>query len=101
VATSDEIRLMAFYLKPNCIEFSLETLLSTSDEIRIITNDLQHNCVEYGLKTYLTPNEKVNLALMNKVLKHVSHQAIKFVHYHSIYFLSVPNMGLKLTCTKL
>jgi len=47
-ATSDEIRLMAFYLKQKCIDVSLETLLSKSDEIRIITNDLQLNFAEYG-----------------------------------------------------
>jgi len=56
-ATSDEIRLMAFYLKPNCIDVSLETCLSRIYEIRIITNDLQHNCAEYGLQTWLTQTE--------------------------------------------
>ena len=39
-ATSDEIRLMAFYLNPDIIVVSLKTSLSTSDEIRIITNVL-------------------------------------------------------------
>jgi len=42
---------MAFHLNPNCIDVSLETLLSTSDEIRLITNDLQINCCEDLLKT--------------------------------------------------
>jgi hypothetical protein len=37
--TSDEIHLMGFYLKQNCIDVSLNTLLSKSNEIRIITND--------------------------------------------------------------
>ena len=36
-STSDQIRLMAFYLHTNV---SLETRLSISDEIGIITNDL-------------------------------------------------------------
>jgi len=35
---------------------------------------------------------------MNKAWKHVSLQVI-FVYWHSTYILSVPNMGVKLTCT--
>jgi len=49
--TKDEISLMAFHPNPNCIDVSLETLLSTSDEIRIITNDLPLNCCEDVLHT--------------------------------------------------
>jgi len=47
---------MAFHLNPNCIDVSLETLLSTTDKIRIITNKLQHNCCEDVLKTWLNCN---------------------------------------------
>jgi len=37
---------------------------------------------------------------MNKSWKHVSLQVMTFVYWHSTYILSVPNMGVKLTCTK-
>jgi len=50
-ATSDEIRLMAFYLNPNIIVISLKTCLSTSDEIRIITNVLCLNCTQNEIQT--------------------------------------------------
>ena len=50
-ATSDEIRLMAFYLNPNIIVISLKTCLSTSDEIRIITKVLCLNCTENEIQT--------------------------------------------------
>jgi len=43
-ATKEKISLTAFHPNPNCIDVSLEKLLSTSDEIRIITNDLPLNC---------------------------------------------------------
>jgi len=39
-STSDQIRLMAFYLHTDVIEVSLETIHSISDKIDIITNDL-------------------------------------------------------------
>ena len=39
-ATSDEIRLMAFYLHTDVIDVGLETIHSISDKICIITNDL-------------------------------------------------------------
>ena len=39
-STSDQIRLMAFYLHTDVIDVSFETILSISDEIGIITNDL-------------------------------------------------------------
>ena len=52
----DEDSWMAFHLNPNCIDVSLEKLLSTSDDIRIITNDLQLNCCEDVLKTWLNCN---------------------------------------------
>jgi len=54
-ATSDKIRLMAFYLNPDFIDVSLKTWLSTSDEIRIITKDLCLNCTENKLQTRLSP----------------------------------------------
>jgi len=38
-ATSDEMLLITFYLKQNCIGVSLTTLPSKSPEILIITND--------------------------------------------------------------
>jgi len=38
--TSDQIRLMAFYLHTDVIDVSLETIHSISDKIGIITNDL-------------------------------------------------------------
>jgi len=50
-ATSDEIRLMTFYLNPNIIVVSLKTCLSTSDEIRIITKVLCLNCTENEIQT--------------------------------------------------
>ena len=62
VATSFEIRLMAFSLTSNCIDFRLQTLLSRRDAIRIITNDMQRNCAEYGYKLNL-------LQLNSSVLK--------------------------------
>jgi len=39
-STSDQTRLMAFYLHTDVIDVSLETILSISDETGIITNDL-------------------------------------------------------------
>ena len=39
-STSDQIRLMAFYLHTDVIRVGLETIHSISDEICIITNDL-------------------------------------------------------------
>ena len=39
-STSDQIRLMAFYLHTDVIDVGLETILSISDKIGIITNDL-------------------------------------------------------------
>jgi len=39
-STSDQIRLMAFYLHTDVIDVSLETIYSISDKIGIITNDL-------------------------------------------------------------
>jgi len=45
-ATSDEIRLIAYYLNPDFIDVSLKTWVSTSDEIGIITEDLCLNCTE-------------------------------------------------------
>ena len=45
-ATSDEIRLMAFYLNPDFINVSQKTLVSISVEIRRITKDLCLNCTE-------------------------------------------------------
>jgi hypothetical protein len=39
-STSDQIRLMAFYLHTDVIDVSLETILSISNETGIITNDL-------------------------------------------------------------
>jgi len=38
--TSDQIRLMAFYLHTDVKDVSLETILAISDKIGIITNDL-------------------------------------------------------------
>ena len=55
VATSDEIRLMAFYLNPDFIDVSLKTWLSTSDEIRIITKALCLNCTQNELQTWVSP----------------------------------------------
>jgi len=45
-ATSDEIRLMAFYLNPGFINVSKKTWVSTSVEIRRITKDSCLNCTE-------------------------------------------------------
>jgi len=39
-STSHQIRLMAFYLRTDVIDVSLETIHSISDEVGIITNDL-------------------------------------------------------------
>jgi len=39
-STSDQIRLMAFYLHTDVIDVNLETIHSISDENGIITNDL-------------------------------------------------------------
>ena len=39
-STSDQIRLMAFYLHTDVIDVGLETIHSISDKICIITNDL-------------------------------------------------------------
>jgi len=39
-STSDQTRLMAFYLHTDVKDVSLETILSISDEFSIITNDL-------------------------------------------------------------
>jgi len=39
-STSDQIRLMAFYLLTDVIDVGLETILSISDKICIIMNDL-------------------------------------------------------------
>ena len=39
-STSDQIRLMAFYLHTDVINVSLETIHSISDKIGLITNDL-------------------------------------------------------------
>ena len=39
-STSDQIRLMAFYLHTDVIDVGLETIHSISDKIGIITNDL-------------------------------------------------------------
>ena len=39
-STSDQIRLMAFYLHTDIIVVGLETIHSISDKICIITNDL-------------------------------------------------------------
>ena len=50
-ATSDEIRLMAFYLNPDFINVSLKTLLSTRVEILIIMKFLCLNCTENELQT--------------------------------------------------
>ena len=49
-ATSDEIRLKAFYLNPDFIVVGLKTSLSTSDEIGLITYDLCLNCTENELQ---------------------------------------------------
>ena len=39
-STSDQIRLIAFYLHTDVIDVNLETIHSMSDKICIITNDL-------------------------------------------------------------
>jgi len=39
-STSDQIRLIAFYLHIDVIDVSHETIHSISDEISIITNDM-------------------------------------------------------------
>ena len=39
-STSDQIRLMAFYLHTDVIDGGLETIHSISDKIGIITNNL-------------------------------------------------------------
>jgi len=39
-STSDQIRLMAFYLHADVIDVSLETIHSISDKTGILTNDL-------------------------------------------------------------
>ena len=39
-STSDEIRLMAFYVHTDVIDIGVETIYSISDKIGIITNDL-------------------------------------------------------------
>ena len=39
-STSDQIRLMAFYLHTDVIDVDFETIHSISDKIGIITNDL-------------------------------------------------------------
>ena len=56
-ATSDEIRLMAFYLKPDFIDVSLKTWVSTSDEIAIITKDSCFKCTENELQTCITSTD--------------------------------------------
>ena len=52
-ATSDERRLMEFYVNPEFIDVSLYTWVTTSDEIGIITKDLCLNCTENELQTCL------------------------------------------------
>ena len=54
-ATSDEIRLMAFYINPDIIVVSLKTSLSTSDEIRRIMKVLCLNYTENEIQTWLSP----------------------------------------------
>jgi len=51
-ATSDEIRLMAFYLNPDFINVSQKTLVSTSVEIVRITKDLCLNSTENEVKKH-------------------------------------------------
>jgi len=45
-STSDQIRLMAFYLRTDVIDVGLETIHSISDKIGIITNDLELICTD-------------------------------------------------------
>jgi len=76
-ATSDEIRLMAFYLNPNFIDVSLKTWLSTSDEIRIITNALCLNCTQNQLQTWISPMDGspaiTHLSVTKKAWKNLTH----------------------------
>jgi len=53
-ATSNEILLMTFSLKPDFLDVSLKTWVLTSDEIGIITKDLCIKCTENELQTCLT-----------------------------------------------
>ena len=45
-STSDQIRLMAFYLHTDVIDVGLETIHSISDKIGIIKNDLLLVCTD-------------------------------------------------------
>jgi len=45
-SSSDQIRLMAFYLHTGVIDVTLQTTLSISDEIGNITNDLKLSCTD-------------------------------------------------------
>ena len=56
-ATSDEIRLLAFYLNPDFIDVSLKKWVSTNDEIAIITKDLCLNCTYNEQESCLTSTD--------------------------------------------
>jgi len=75
-ATSEEIRLMAFYLNSDFIDVSLKALLSTSDEIRIITEALCLNSTEKELQTLLSPMDGspaiTNLSVTKKAWKNLT-----------------------------
>jgi hypothetical protein len=45
-SSSDQIRLMAFYLHTDVIDVILQTIHSISDEIGIIRNDLKLTCTD-------------------------------------------------------
>ena len=65
-ATSDEIRLMAFYLKPDFIDVCLKTWVSTSDEIGTIMKDSCFKCSENELQICLTSTDG------SRVITHLS-----------------------------
>jgi len=97
-ATSDEIRLMAFYLNPEFIDVSLKTWVSTSDEIGIITKDLCLNCTENELQTCLIPTDGSRIYLRRRRHGKISNKLMKIVNWRSTYFLCVLIVSLNITC---
>ena len=101
-ASSDEIRLMAFYLYPDFIDVSLKTWLSTSDEISIITNVFCLNYSEHELKKWLSPMDGslaiTHLSVTKKAWKNLtqSDENCVLALTYSLYVLII---GLNITCT--
>jgi hypothetical protein len=91
-ATSDKIRIMAFYLYPDFIKVSLKTWDSTSDKTGIITKDLCLICTENEEQICLTSTDWsraiTHLSATKKAWK-ISNIFMKIVYWRSTYFLSV------------